>query len=180
MSEIENRLTGEKATIMRDRANHRTLIMKSASVPKIVYDPTKNRTIAKTESAAASEIPTPPIEKPKAEKKKKPKAEDAKTEKVEKEVKPAKPALKEIEQKVLDFLKTLDHPATSNEVRDHFNFSLRAPARAMFRKFEKLGFGENRKTNNKYHFFVKDKVYPPPKVEPPKVKPPKVGETKEK
>ena len=153
---------------MRDRVNHRTLITKSAlGSTKVVYDPTKNRTIAKVESAAASEIPTPPTEKAKAEKTKaektkKPKAEGAKIEK------PEKPALKEIEQKVLDFLKTLDHPATSNEVRDKFNFPLRAPARAMFRKFERLGYGENRKTNNKYHFYVKDKVYPPPKVEPPK------------
>ena len=159
MAEVQNRLTGEKATISYDRTNRRTLINKSHSTP--------------------AEPPTPPTAPPetgKAEKKKKqPKAEGAEIVKPEK---PEKPALKEIEQKVLDFLKILDHPATSNEVRDHFNFSLRAPARAMFRKFEKLGLGENRKTNNKYHFFVKDKVYPPPPVPPPKVEPPKAAEEK--
>jgi len=45
----------------------------------------------------------------------------------------------------------------------------------MFRKFERLGYGENRKVKNKYHFFVKDKVYPP-KVEPPKAAEEKGGE----
>lgn len=159
--EIENRLTGEKATIMRDRRNHRTLIMKLASAP--------------------AEPPTPstvPTEKPKAEKAKtKPKAESAKTEKTEKVVKSTKPALKEIEQKVLDFLTSLDHPATSIEVRDQFNFPLRAPARAIFRKLEKLGYGENRKVGNRYLFYVKGKVYLP-KAEPPKVEE-KGGEAKE-
>jgi hypothetical protein len=147
MDEIENRLTGEKATIMRDRVSHRTLITKSASTP-----------------AEPPQTSTASIEKSKIEKTK---AEGVKT---EKRAKPTKPALKEIEQKVLDFLNSLDHPATSNEVRDKFNFSLRAPARAMFRKFERLGYGENRKTNNKYQFFMKGKVYPPSKVEPPKAK----------
>jgi hypothetical protein len=146
MDEIENRLTGERATIMRDRVNHRTLITKSASTPS--EPPT---------------LPTTQTEKAKAEKtKKQPKAEGPKT---EKEAKPTKPALKEIEQKVLSFLKRLDHPATSNEVRDKFNFSLRAPARRIFRKLQKLGYGENRKIGKAYKFFVKDKVYPPPKTE---------------
>ena len=145
---------GEKAIIMHDRVNHRTLITKSATTPAEPPTP-----------------PTTPIEKVKAEKKKKPKAEGVKTEKAEK---PTKSVLKEIEQKVLDFLKSLDHPATSNEVRDKFNFTLRAPARAMFRKFEKLGYGENRKVGNKCFFYVKGKVYPESlKAEP------KTGEIKE-
>ena len=147
MDEIKNRLTGEKATITRDRVNHRTLIMKSQSTP--------------------AEPPTAPTEKAKGQKKKKPKAKGGKTETVE--ATPTKPALKEIEQKVLDFLKSLDHPATSNEVRDKFNFPLRAPARRIFRKLERLGYGENRKVGNKYLFHVKGKVYPP-----------KAEETKEK
>lgn len=75
-----------------------------------------------------------------------------------KEVK--KPKLTDIEQKVLDFIKTLDHPATSNEVRDEFGFPLRANARRIFRKLEKQGFGENRKVGNRYLFYVKGKEYP--------------------
>jgi len=78
------------------------------------------------------------------------------------------PKLKELEQKVLDFLNSLHHPATSNEVRDKFGFKLRADARRIFKKLANLGYGENRKVGNKYFFFVKGKEYPPPKVEPPK------------
>ena len=101
-----------------------------------------------------------PSKEPKAPKVEKPKAKVAKAE---------KPKLKEIEQKILDYLTSLDHPATSNEVRDHFNFKLRAPARSIFRKLQKLGYGENRKVGNKYLFHVKGKVYPP--KEPPKKEP---------
>ncbi len=61
----------------------------------------------------------------------------------------------------LDFLKTLDHPATSNEVRDEFKFPLRANARRIFRKLEEFGYGENRKVGNKYLFHVKGKEYLP-------------------
>src|SRR5208337_5260735 len=42
--------------------------------------------------------------------------------------------LDENTQKILDFLRCLDHPATTNEVRDKFGFKMRAPARAAFRK----------------------------------------------
>jgi len=66
----------------------------------------------------------------------------------------------EIEQRVLDFCKTLDHPANSVEVRDKFNFKLRADARRIFRKLDKLGFGENHKEGRKYAFYVKGKEYP--------------------
>lgn len=110
--EIENRLTGEKATIMRDRVNHRTLITKSASTP-----------------AEPPMPPTAPIEKAKTEKTKKTEKPKAGGKVPFTTSKP--PKLKEIEQKVLDYLTSLDHPATSNEVRDHFNFKLRAPARAI-------------------------------------------------
>ena len=92
-----------------------------------------------------------------------------KTEKVEKTEKTKKPILKEIEQKVLDFLTSLDHPATSNEVRDKFGFPLRAPARRIFRRLAALGYGENRKVKRRYLFFVKGKKYPP--KEPPKAEP---------
>lgn len=78
-----------------------------------------------------------------------------------------KPKLKEIEQKVLNFISALDHPATSNEVRDKFGFPLRAPARRIFKKLGALGYGENRKVGKAYRFFVKGKKYPKPKVEEP-------------
>ena len=90
------------------------------------------------------------------------------------------PKLKDIEQKVLDFLSSLDHPATSNEVRDKFGFKLRADARRIFKKLANLGYGENRKVGNKYLFHVKGKEYPPPPVPEPKAEPPKTEETKEK
>jgi len=149
-SEVENRLIGETA--------------------KLVYDPNKHRAmLAKSQPVEPPENPTTPTEKAKTEKTKKPKAKGAaKTEKTEKEAKPPKPALKEIEQKVLTFLKTLDHPATINEIRDQFGFPLRAPARRIFRKLQELGYGENRRVGNKYLFHVKGKKYPKPKVEPPK------------
>ncbi len=129
--EVENRLTGEKAKIVYDPTEKRTLIMKS--------DPTPPE--------------TPKVSKePKA---KKPKAEKPKEE----------PKLSEEEQKVLEFISALDHPANTNEVRDKFGFPLRANARRIFRKLEKLGYGENRKIGKRYLFHVKGKEYPPPKTE---------------
>jgi hypothetical protein len=76
--------------------------------------------------------------------------------------------LTDTEQKVLDFITNLDHPATSNEVRDKFHFKLRANARAIFKKLQRLGYGENRKGTKRYEFYVKGKEYPPPKTEPKK------------
>jgi hypothetical protein len=67
--------------------------------------------------------------------------------------------LSDIQQKVLAFLQGLDHPATSNEVRDKFNFPLRANARNIFRKLDKLGYGEMRKDGKKWLFYVKGKTY---------------------
>lgn len=95
-----------------------------------------------------------------------------KAEKTEKEsLKLKRSELTEMEQRVLDFIKTLDHPANSVEIRDKFNFKLRADARRIFRKLDNLGFGENRKEGRKYRFYVKDKVYlEQPKVEKTKKK----------
>ena len=73
---------------------------------------------------------------------------------------PEKSALNETETKVLEFITNLDHPATSNEVRDQFGFPLRANARVIFKKLAKLGLGENRKEGNRYRFYVKGKEYP--------------------
>jgi len=76
-------------------------------------------------------------------------------------------------------MKTLDHPATSNEVRDKFGFKLRAPARKAFRKLESLGYGKNIKSNGKYNLHVAGKVYPEPPKSPtedtPKNAKPKEG-----
>lgn len=67
---------------------------------------------------------------------------------------------------MLDFTKTLNHPANSVEVRDKFNFKLRADARRIFRKLDNMGFGENRKIGRKYELYVKGKEYPEqPKAE---------------
>lgn len=82
-----------------------------------------------------------------------PKAETAKVVKVDKD------ALKDIDKEVLVFCKSLDHPATTNEVRDRFNFPLRANARRIFKKLERLGYGEDKKIGNRYLFHVKAKKY---------------------
>lgn len=141
--EVENRLTGEKAKIVYDPTEKRTLIMKS--------DPTPPETLKAS---------------------KEPKAKKAKAEKpTAKAEKPKKSAtLSEEEQKVLNYISALDHPANTNEVRDKFGFPLRANARRIFRKLEKLGYGENRKVGKRYLFHVKDKKYPSPKVEPKETK----------
>lgn len=76
-----------------------------------------------------------------------------------------KDELSELQKEVLKFISNLDHPATSNEVRDEFKFPLRANARRIFRVLEKRGFGENRKEGNRYEFFVKGKEYLKPKTE---------------
>jgi hypothetical protein len=58
---------------------------------------------------------------------------------------------------------TYSNPAISNEARDKFHFPLRANARRIFRKLEKLGYGELRKDGKggkRYHFYVKGKTYP--------------------
>ena len=128
--EVKNRLTGEKATITHDRTNRRMLITKDASNPSKTPKPTKEEKAKKPKAKGKVKITTS-----------------------------EKPTLKEIEQKVLDFLKSLDHPATSNEVRDQFGFPLRAPARAIFRKLQQLGYGENRKVGKRYLFYVKGKEY---------------------
>jgi hypothetical protein len=76
--------------------------------------------------------------------------------------------LSETEAKVLEFLKSLDHPAITNEARDKFKFPLRANARKIFRKLQKLGYGELRKdgkSGRQYHFYVKGMTYPEPKTE---------------
>ena len=145
MDEVKNRLTGEKATITHDHKNNRTLIAKSQPNPS---EPQKTQ--------------RPPKEKTKVQKAKKPKAEGKVKITTSEALK-----LSETQQKVLDWVSTLDHPATSNEVRDQFGFPLRAPARAIFRKLAKLGYGENRKVGKRYFFYVKGKEYPKPPEEAP-------------
>ena len=141
---VKNPLTGKKAVIEYNRQS-RKAVLREADSPK------------------TSKVEKPPVKK--TEKTKKPKA-GGKVPFTTSE----KPKLKEIEQNVLDYLTSLDHPATSNEVRDQFGFPLRAPARRIFRRLAALGYGENRKIGNRYLFFVKDKKYPP-KAEPPKAEP---------
>lgn len=167
-NEIKNRLSGETATITRDPLTRRTLITKP---PSNSSQPTPKEN---------SKIKQPKAKKPK--KAEKPKAKDKVpiTTSAKAEPKVETPKLKEIEQKVLDYLASLDHPATSNEVRDQFGFPLRAPARAIFRKLEKFGYGENRKVGNRYRFFVKGKEYPEPKAEEAPAKPPKKAEASAK
>ena len=144
-AEIENPRTGEKATVETDRSvPPKGKVTVKSKQPKVAYDSEAHKKLHK---AIESEPP------------KKTKIPFTTNEKA---------TLKDIEQKVLDFLNTLDHPATSNEVRDKFGFKLRADARRIFKKLANLGYGENRKVGNKYLFFVKGKDYPPPKVEPPK------------
>ena len=67
--------------------------------------------------------------------------------------------LSEKQKSVLEFVKTLDHPATTNEVRDKFGFPLRANARRILKKLAKLGHGEYIKTGIRYHFHVEGKLY---------------------
>jgi len=67
------------------------------------------------------------------------------------------PQLTKIESKVLQFLETLDHPATSNEIRDKFGFRGRDPARRLMKKLAKLGYGECLKERNRYRFYLKGK-----------------------
>ena len=134
--EVENRLTGEKAKIVYDPTKNRTLIMKATETPKV-------------EKTEKTEPPKSKDKKP-----------TAKAEKIKKSA-----TLSEEEQKVFEFISALDHPANTNEVRDKFGFPLRANARRIFRKLEKLGYGENRKATKgrrKYLFFVKGKEYPKP------------------
>jgi hypothetical protein len=76
------------------------------------------------------------------------------------------------EQKVLEFCKTLGYPVTSNEVRDKFEFSLRANARRIFKKLDKLKFGKLRKDGKsgcQYHFYANSMAYPETKTEQAKV-----------
>lgn len=57
----------------------------------------------------------------------------------------------------------------------NFIDELRANARKLFRKLEKLGFGELRKDGKigrQYHFYVKGMMYPEPKTEQAKVETP--------
>jgi len=121
----------------------------------IVHDRKNHRTVI-------AQPQSNPSEPKKTEKAKKPKAEGKVKITTSEALK-----LSETQQKVLDWVSTLDHPATSNEVRDQFGFPLRAPARAIFRKLAKLGYGENRKVGKRYFFYVKGKEYPKPPEEAP-------------
>jgi hypothetical protein len=110
----------------------------------VVYDskiPPRGKAIVKKSKTD----PTLPITTSEAKEIKKSPKEEAKAKK------PKQPKLTETEQKVLDFCKTLDQPATSNE-------------RRIFKKLDKLGFGENRKESRKYAFYVKVKYREQPET----------------
>jgi hypothetical protein len=174
---LENGLNGKEATVeIRPIPNSRrsVVIVKKevGNMEKQPYD-SENLILNATDAPrfSTTEIEGVKAEEKHAEQKSKQKQKKGKesaekgTAKIGKDS--AKPELNEQTQKILDFLRTLDHPATSNEVRDHFHFKLRAPARKAFRKLEKLGYGKNIKGNAKYHFHIKDMTYAelPKKVE---------------
>jgi len=73
--------------------------------------------------------------------------------------------LSDTEEAVLEFVRGLDHPANTTEVRDKFGFPLRANARRIFRKLHAMGYGEDRKVGRRHLFYVTNKVYPEPKAE---------------
>jgi hypothetical protein len=68
----------------------------------------------------------------------------------------------------------LDEAAETNEVRDEFKFPLRAHTRRIFRKLEKLGYGEDKhirlydEGRKRHYFFVAGKTYPKPKKADPR------------
>lgn len=165
---IKNRLNGEKATItwvQREKGGRKIPIIKKTEVKKLG----KKKKIEKTEQP----IPISTTEASEVAKAAKATVKDAeksnrmempKTEKPKASKKP-KAELSKLQKEVLKFITDLDHPATSNEVRDEFKFPLRANARRIFRVLEKRGFGENRKEGNRYRFYVKGKEYPEPTEE---------------
>jgi len=176
---LKNGLNGKSALVeVRPQGGRIIFVIKQREVktdmgkPRLVYDLEKDAgphisgerkkrketkppfTTSEAELIKASKAEAEKIISPKKQ------AEKAKTEKPREK---PKAELSDIEQKVLAYVQGLDHPATTNEVRDKFNFPLRANARAIFRKLDKLGYGEMRKDGKRWLFYVKGKEYPKPK-----------------
>lgn len=170
---IKNPLNGEEAAItwvQRENHGRPIPIIKKIEVKnmgkKMKIEKTEQPIpITTSESAEiAKAVKTAVKDTKKSNRMETPKVEISETKKSEPSEKP-KSELSKLQKEVLKFISNLDHPAITNEVRDHFGFPLRANARVIFKKLAKLGFGENRKIGNHYEFFVKGKKYPKPKAE---------------
>jgi len=156
-SVISNRLNGSQAVVEFDPRIPRRAIIKTKEVEKIMpkgkKQPESKPPFTTTEPEGIKKAEAEILKKQKTEEK--PKAEE-------------KPVLSDKQQQVLEYLKTLDHPATTNEVRDKFGFKLRGNARAIFRKLVDHGQGEMRRVGKRYLFYVKGKEYPKPQKPEPK------------